>query len=194
MSITASNLPCSLHGVLISDSRNDMRVTYKMTIDSSYCRTIVERYYRQRPFLLRLEVQFALMLIPIGCWWLYARVSAVPEFNTKAVGTWLVVWVFVAIAGVLITKWVILRRMKKKMEYGTEVTMILSGDGIEATGQHVSSKWSWAAYPRAVRFPDGILLQRDGVIRWLPDSAIQEGTAEQVSELVAAKTDFRRVA
>jgi hypothetical protein len=170
-----------------------MRITYKLDFDSAYCRSIVRHYYRQRPYFFRLEIQFALTLIPLACWWLYEGVSGAPDVNANVIATSLVAWLAIAVAGILVTKWGILQRVKGKVEFGSEVTMILSDAGVEAIGQHVSGKWSWAAYPRAARFSDGILLQRAGAMRWLPDSAIQDGSPELASELVASKTDFRRV-
>jgi hypothetical protein len=164
-----------------------------MAFDSAYCRAIVQHYYKQRPFLLRLEVQFAFTLIPLACWWFDEWKSGAQALTAESIVNWLLIWFIAAAGGLLVTRWSINRRLKGKIDFGTEVTMTLSETGIEAIGQNVSGKWSWAAYPRSVRFPDGILLERAGVIRWLPDSAIQFGTPEQASQLVASKTDLRRL-
>lgn len=111
----------------------------------------------------------------------------------------LVVTTFVAAVLVMfglvaLTKWSILRRYKGRADFGGEATITLSEDGIVGIGRYVEGKWQWGAYPRAVRFSDGILLLRTGVVRWLPDAAIQVGTVEDVTKLVGTKSALRIIA
>jgi hypothetical protein len=40
-----------------------MDVTYNFRVDATYYRTLIERYYRQRPLLYHLPVQFGLVAL-----------------------------------------------------------------------------------------------------------------------------------
>ncbi|HSY08891.1 MAG TPA: hypothetical protein VK820_10210 [Steroidobacteraceae bacterium] len=40
-----------------------MEVTYQIIINESYYRTLIDRYYRQRPFIFRLPVQFGTLAL-----------------------------------------------------------------------------------------------------------------------------------
>ena len=165
-----------------------MSITYRPTIDSAYYRTLIDRYYRQRPFLLRLPVQFGLLLIA-----LLGFVVWNPESDPAWKGTLIVlalVWPVVTFLGVSTTKWAILRRLCGKPDFGKNVEMRVSDDGISAGNHH----WGWSAYPRSARFPDGILLMRNGAIRWLPDSVILAGSADEATRLVDSRTALRRIA
>lgn len=168
-----------------------MIITYELLLDGSYYRTVVERYYKQRPWLLKLPVIFSLSWIPFIVLWAYC-------YGTNAqwmkLSPWDILYCFiVSVIGIVVLKWMIARRFKKRADYNTEVKISMSDDGISAGGLHVKGEWDWAAYPRAVRFPDGILLLRKGVIRWLPDSAIQKGTPEDATALVQSKAELRHI-
>ena len=107
----------------------------------------------------------------------------------------LVVFALVAcVGGAAITKWAVLRRLRARADYGSEFEVTLAAGGITAKGAHVSGKWEWPAYPEAVRFADGLLLQRPGVIRWLPDSGLIQGSPSEVTALVACMSTVRHVA
>jgi hypothetical protein len=121
-------------------------VQYKYVFDSAYCKTVISRFYRQRPFYLRLHFQLPALL-----------------------------------------------KLRKSREFGKEVTIALSEAGLEASGSNGHSVVKWNAYPRSVRYSDGILLARGGSIRWLPDSALEEGSIEEAIALVRAKTSFRSI-
>ncbi|MEO7149565.1 MAG: hypothetical protein ABIY40_06495 [Rhodanobacteraceae bacterium] len=165
-----------------------MSITYKLIIDSNYFRTVIARYHRQRPFVLWLPVQFEILAAPFaGALFWGTRGSWKENVSMLALAA------AGGIAGVFITKWAILKRMMGNARAGEVVTVIMSQDRISATGEHVRGEWDWAAYPRAVRFRDGILLLRRGVIRWLPDSTIQNGTPDEATDLVAGKTTLRRI-
>ena len=178
--------------VRIQSKLGHMDITYRMVVDPAYCHAIIARYYRQRHFLLWLPVQFALPLVPLVGVWIYGQ--QINASWSTTVGMLLLVWPVVAIACVYVIKWGILQRLRSKDDFGNEVTMVVSEDGISAHGQHVQGKWAWAAYPRSVRFPDGILLLRRGAIRWLPDSAIQTGDAKEATNLVGSNTVLRHIA
>ena len=164
----------------------DMKVSYNFSADAAYYKSVLDRYYRQRPFLFRLPVQFGILALLIaGCLLLMANsITLIP----------LLIGAAVLVTGVLVTKAGILLRLRSKAEFGEDVSVVISDDGVEANGRHTKGTWQWAAYPRSVRFPDGILLIRAGTIRWLPDSAINGGTADEATTLVASKTVLRRIA
>jgi hypothetical protein len=94
---------------------------------------------------------------------------------------------------VALTKISILYRFKRRADFGAEVIVTVAKDAITSSGRHAQGKWGWQAYPRSVRYPDGILLMRRGVIRWLPDAALQEGTPTDATALVQSKTVMKEV-
>ena len=167
-----------------------MEVTYRHRADAAFYWTLINRYYRQRPFALCLPVQFGIIGLAVA-----AYMSATAPDRT--VGTLVIslgVGALIFLGGIHLTKLSILYRFKRRADFGSEATVILSDSGIASHGEHVEGKWNWAAYPQAVRFPDGILLLRRGVIRWLPDADIQQGDANSATALVAKKTSMRKVA
>ncbi len=168
-----------------------MTITYKLLLDKRFYRVAVNRYYKQRSMLRKLPLQFLFVLILSFGVWAYAWK---PHAEWLKIAGWgflyiAVLWVF----WFFFTKWSILNRFKRRADFNTETTVSLSDDGISVGGRHAKSESEWTAYPRAVRFSDGILLVRKGVIRWLPDSAIQEGTAQDATALVESKTELRRI-
>lgn len=167
---------------------NDIALTYKFHMDAAYYRTVIDRYYRQRPVLLQLPVQFGFLAAVVICIYLWNAASL-----RAAGGVALLIGVLILIGGVQLTKLGILRRFKKHADFGSEATVILSGDGVAASGPNGQRKWAWSAYPRSVRYTDGILLLRAGVIRWLPDLAMKQGTPDEAIALVASKTSLRRI-
>jgi hypothetical protein len=164
-----------------------MEIVYKFRADAAYYKTIVDRYYGQRPFLLRLPVQygiFALLLIGLFLW----RANSVSAALAAIAVIAAVLMVLVMVA---LTKLAILYRFRRRADFGAEATVIISEAGIASSGRHMEGKWGWPAYPRSVRYPDGILLLRAGVIRWLPDAAIQNSTPEAATALVRAHSALR---
>ena len=167
-----------------------MQVTYKFSVDAAYYRTLIERYYRQRPLLLHLRVQFGLLALIITAAFVLGLDSP-PEakwFIGLAAGA------LTFFGGVTATKWGIFQRFRYRGDFGTEVTITMSGDGLIASGHHVQGKWAWAAYPRAVRYSDGIMLLRAGVIRWLPDSAVTLGRPDDATALARSNSALRVLA
>jgi hypothetical protein len=162
-----------------------MEVTYKFSVDEAYYRTIIARYYQQRPFLFHLEVQFGLLALLI--WGVFGLVLGSPF-------TGLAFAVLTFFGGVAVTKWGIFQRFRYRGDFGTQATITMSPDGLVASGHHVQSKSAWAAYPRAVRYSDGILLLRAGVIRWLPDSALTLGSPDDATTLVQSNSALRKLA
>jgi hypothetical protein len=165
------------------------RLVYKFHADTAYYRTIIDRYYRQRAFPLRLWVQYGILSLAI----VGAFLGFKGSFTRTAVGVGLLVVILSTAVMAALTKIAVLYRFKGRADFGTETTVTLSREAITSSGRHAEGKWGWQAYPRSVRYPDGILLLRRGVIRWLPDSALQEGTSTDATALVKSKTIMKQV-
>jgi hypothetical protein len=159
-------------------------LVYKFRTDAVYYRTIIDRYYGQRPFLFRLPVQYGVVSLAIVGFSLWMKGS----YSRTAIGVAVIVAVVLTAGMVALTKIGVLYRFKRRADFGAEAVVTVSEDGIASSGRHSQGSWGWQAYPRSVRYPDGILLLRRGVIRWLPDAALQNGTAEDATALVKSKT------
>src|SRR5271156_2175459 len=160
------------------------RLVYKYRADAAYYRTVIERYYGQRSFLLRLPMQYGILSLAIvGAFLGFTGLS-----TRTAVGIGTLVVIVSTASLIALTKISILWRFKRRPDFGAEATVTVSKEAIVSSGRHAEGKWGWQAYPRSVRYPDGILLMRRGVIRWLPDSALQRGTAADATALVKSKT------
>jgi hypothetical protein len=167
-----------------------VNVNYKINVDDAYFRSVINRYYRQRPFLLRLTSQFSILGACLVVPWVYALVTSADWKHGAIVG--IPINILVAVGAHYLTKVLILDKLRWS-GHSTEGTVVLSEEGVTVLGQHGQSIQYWTTYSRAVRFSDGILLLRRGVIRWLPDSAIERGTGEEAAELVASKMAIRRL-
>jgi hypothetical protein len=165
------------------------RLVYKYRADAAYYRTVIERYYGQRTFLFRLPMQYGIVSLAI----VGAFLGFKSLWTRTAVGIGILVVVVLMAALVALTKTSILRRFKRRADFGAETTVKVSKEAIVSSGRHAEGEWGWQAYPRSVRYPDGILLMRRGVIRWLPDSALQEGTMEEATALVKSKTVMKEI-
>jgi hypothetical protein len=167
-----------------------MQITYRFRYDAEYIKTVVDRQYLQGSILLRLPVQFGTLGVLCAGAVVWSLRPSVGNGVALFAGTVLVAMV----VGVLGTKLGLLLRFKGRPDFGSEVTVALSEEGVLARARNSEAKLTWATYPRSVRFRDGILLQKPGAIRWLPDSAIESGTADEATTLVGSKTVLRRVA
>jgi hypothetical protein len=166
-----------------------MDVSYKFRADSVYYRTLIDRYYQQRPILLRPIVQFGVIAAVFAGGFVWAVVA--PLGNK--IGGGVIIGALIFFGGVLLTKWGVYLRMRRRSDFGTEVTVMISEAGIIGRGAQAEGKWSWAAYPSAVRYRDGVMLLRRGVIRWLPDSAIVVGTPSDATALARSKSALREL-
>ncbi len=166
-----------------------MDVTYKIHINADYYRTLINRYYEQRPLVFRLPVQFGFLAL-VAASIFVAVMNAALEIKVAIA---LIFAALIFFGGVAVTKWGIYKRFRYRADFGTDATVTMSEMGLVADGQHVQGKWDWAAYPSAVRYPDGIMLLRRGVIRWLPDSAIVVGKPEDATALARSKSAIREL-
>jgi hypothetical protein len=162
-----------------------MTLHYKYLFDSAYCKVVIARFYGQRPLLLRLPVQFAIPVIMVM--WIWSSWQKVDASWPNVIGL-IAAGVAVIAAGVFLVKIGVLRRLRRISEFGLEVTITLSAQGLTASSSNGGREYAWSTYPRSVRYADGILLMRGGAIRWLPDASLQEGSAEQATDLIRGKT------
>ncbi|HEY3849474.1 MAG TPA: hypothetical protein VGL87_00780 [Steroidobacteraceae bacterium] len=167
-----------------------MNIVYKFSVDAAYYRTLIDRYYQQRSFPFRLTTQFGLLALIFGGTFL--SVVGAP-FRFK-VGIALATAALVFFGGVALTKWGVYRRLRRRADFGTEVTVTMSAAGLVGSGAQAEGTWNWAAYPRAVRYSDGIMLLRRGVTRWLPDSALVVGTPADATALARSKSALHELA
>lgn len=166
---------------------SELVLVYKFRADAAYYRTIIDRYYGQRPFLLRLPVQCGFVSLAVVGFFLWMKGS----YSRTAVGVAVIAVVLLMAGMAALRKIGILYRFKRRADFGAEALVTVSQDGIASSGHHAQGRWGWQAYPRSVRFPDGILLLRRGVIRWLPDAALQDGTPAEATALVRSKTAMK---
>src|ERR1700693_5336555 len=120
-----------------------MEVTYKININESYYRTLMDRYYRQRPFVLRLPVQFG--FVALGGATAFGFFIIAP-LGSRVVGA-LVFAASIFFGGVAVTEWGIYQRFRYRAEFGATASVTMSEAGLCASGPHVQGKWDWTAYP-----------------------------------------------
>lgn len=159
-------------------------LVYKIRTDAAYYRTIIARYYGRRPFLVRFPLQYAIASLAAAGYLIWKMGS----LTQAAVGVAVIVGLLLAAAMVWLTKLGTFYRFKRRADFGAEAVLTVSENGITSSGHHANGRWAWQAYPRSVRYPDGILLMRRGVIRWLPDAALRDGTPSDATALVKSKT------
>jgi hypothetical protein len=150
----------------------------------------MDRYYRQRPWLLRLWVQFALFwLLSIGI------STALGGGSDKRSMIW---WALGGVVGVpllvSITKQGVMLKYRLRSSFGSEASYSMTEAGVTIHGASLNGSYPWSVYSRAVRFPDGILILRAGIMRWLPDESLSEGTATAATALVESHLPTRRFA
>ena len=169
----------------------NVALRYQYLFDAAYCKTVIARFYRQRPFYLRLHYQFAAIALLIVLAWFSTQASPAHASRTTFIA--LCVTGALILGFIFLVRFAIMLKLRKSREFGKQVTVTLSDEGLDASGSNGRSAIKWSAYPRAVRYTDGILLARGGAIRWLPDSALQEGTAQEATALIRAKTNLRSI-
>jgi hypothetical protein len=147
--------------------------------------TAFARYRKQRLDRLRnILIALAVVAVLVLAWCgrsVSARWTSIPESA-------LVGGVVAGVAVYVLARILTPIRIKRSPGYGATVTVILDDDGFHAEAPNEQARLAWAAFTRVARFPDGILLLRGRVIRWLPDSALQNATPGEALALVRSKT------
>lgn len=165
------------------------QVRYHWLYDADYYATVMERYYTQAPRLRRPSTQYALLWLAavVFCALVY-RISPEKLVIGALVGGAVGIPVLTAI-----TRLGIKVRYKVRPSFGTEADLFLSTAGVTISQKSLNGTYPWTTYARAVRYGDGIMLLKNGAIRWLPDSALVSGTIEDAMRLVSAHLTVRNV-
>jgi hypothetical protein len=168
-----------------------MTYTYGLVLDKPYFRTMIARYYQQRPLLLRPAWQFALAGAV-----LIVALPFVP-FEGDRVGFFLgmaFLYGLFAVAGLAVIRVFVFQKFKYTSYFGKDSSCALRDEGLRVSGPSREHLTEWSNFRSAVRYPDGIMLLRRGVIWWLPDAALQGASPEDVSRFLGTKTAVRNVA
>jgi hypothetical protein len=123
-------------------------VEYRWQYDADYYRSVIERYYRQLPFILHLPTQFTIVwLLGVGVAWV-----SIQDSPFQFAG-WALLGGAIGIpAGTLLTKKAILYKYRLRPSFGSEARYWISATGITLHQQSLQGSYPWSAYSRAVRF------------------------------------------
>ena len=164
-----------------------MTIGYRWRYDATYYKTVIDRYYRQLPFVLHLPTQFTLLwLLMVGVGWGVTDM-ALTEFLLWA----LLIGAIAIPTLVFLTKRAILLKYRVRPSFDSEACYTLADSGGTIQQHSSETRFPWSTYVRAVRFPDGILLLRKGAIRWLPDRSLETGSSDEAMALVRSKLPLR---
>ena len=167
-----------------------MTIDYNWRYDARYYAAVVDRYYRQLPFVLHLPSQFTLL-------WLLGVLlfSWVTGESIKEFAGWALLIGAVAIPSLVVLTKLGIRlkyRLRARSGFGTETSYSMAETGVTITGTGQGT-FAWSVYSRAIRFSDGLLLMRKGAVRWLPDTALESGSVVEATSLVSSRLPMRLI-
>jgi len=165
-------------------------IDYRWRYDAGYYAAVVDRYYRQLPFVLHLPSQFTLL-------WLLGVLlfSWVTGESIKEFAGWALLIGAVAIPLLVVRTKLGIRlkyRLRARSGFGTETSYSMAETGVTITGTGQGT-FAWSVYSRAIRFSDGLLLMRKGAVRWLPDTALESGSVVEATSLVSSRLPMRLI-
>ena len=67
-------------------------------------------------------------------------------------------------------------------------------DGVSTASQHSNANFQWAAFTRAVAYPEGLVDMREVAGVWLPDQSLIEGTPQGARDMASKKVSEYSVA
>ena len=168
-----------------------MNIIYSYKVDEAYCRTFYTRKIGRRLWFYRPSIQVPLLLvIGVGGWFLLSDLD--DPFIRTAFLALLALAFFSSILAPKLLQRAMFRQLRKGPEFGSEVTVEVSEQGLKSSGPLSQGSIDWKAFTGAVRHPDGIMLSRSGAVLWLPDAALQGSTTDDVISLFDAKIDLQR--
>lgn len=164
-------------------------INYRWRYDTRYYRAVIDRYDRQRPWVLHLSVQFAVL------WLLLLGISAAVNrgINIRTMIWWVLGGCVGIPLAISITKHGIMRKYRLRKSFGSEACYSMTQEGVAIHEASLNGSYPWSVYSRAIRFPDGLMLLRSGGIRWLPDESLSDGTASAATALVESHLPMRRL-
>ncbi|HEX5323710.1 MAG TPA: hypothetical protein VFW40_07985 [Capsulimonadaceae bacterium] len=155
--------------------------------DEQYYTTVIDRYYRQVSFPLRLGAQAAIV------WIIGSTFALVSNSDLATRFAWLVTAAVFGLAFPYLVKRGILMKYRSRRTFGAETTFQMTDREVLIAGPG-AGRFPWTVYARAVAFSDGVMLIRKGGVRWLPHAALQEGTLEEVLAVVRSHLPTRVLA
>jgi len=168
-----------------------MKYTYRLTLDEPYFRTLIARYYQQRPLLLRPPVQFVVAGLV-----LFVGLELGPFRFSSLEGSiaMLVLYVLAAAFGLYVIRVNVYQKFRYSSYFGKDSVSTILEDGLETSGWRDGKFTEWTMFKTAVRYSDGIMLIRKGVIWWLPNAGLQDATPSDVVRFLSSKLSIRNVA
>lgn len=166
-----------------------MEIKYRYLCDTAYFKVVIDRQYQQGPWFLRLPVQFGLIGLGAAIYFFTLWGMSDPKTVLLIVAS----CSLLTTSGVWATKFCLMMKFRNRPGFGTEALTLLNEVGVGSGNAEHHTIVAWSAYPRSVRFPDGVLLKRPGAIRWLPDSAITFGRVTDAVALVTSRTSLRSI-
>jgi len=152
---------------------------------------MIERYYQQRPLFLRPIGQFLVLgaALVLVLWF-----ASGDEDRMSFI--FLMTALYAAFAGLalLAIPRLVFQRFRYSSYFGESVAHTLGDDALHVLRQKGGHSTSWTKFRSAVQFPDGMLLLRQGFLCWLPNTARQTGTADDVAGFLSTKMLVRSIA
>src|SRR5260221_10181031 len=168
--------------------------TYRVSFDTPYVNTVITRYYQQRPLLLRPKGQAIALAAAFLLLGLYASLIADSADSARVAAATVLFGAALATFVPLLTRKGLLLRFKMNRSFGKDFVMRVSDRGIEIESEAWRKSTEWATYEKAVRYDDGLMLLRRGVINWLPDFGLIGAAPIDVLGLVSTKVRTRSIA
>lgn len=165
-----------------------MSVTYRFPTTASFYREAFRRYGQQVPHRRRNRWISVLGLAFITAVWFYAVSSAAPWRGLPEFA--LIVSITTALVSTVVAPILFVVRVRKLPGINSEITTVLDEVGLSAVGPHEEVKLAWSGVTRAARLPDGMIIARGRVFRWLPDSALVDATPAEATDFVRSRCDL----
>ena len=145
-----------------------MPIEYRYVGDADYINATCRRQYAQAPLVLRLPIQFGILGILGGIFWIW-KVKAV--LLNKVVDA-LLIASLTTMVGVRGTKAGLLARFKRRADFGSEVKVVLSDDGLLVTRRQSQTNFPGTHIPDQLVSTTGSCFRETRRNRWLPDSGL----------------------
>jgi len=163
-----------------------LSIEYRYVVDESYLRESLRRSRTKLPWLIRpsVVVPATIAAFSVACFLLLQAgltLLIVPVVIAAACG------IVGSLAAPAVLRRAVLKLAKKGLDFGREVTTILSEEGLESTAPLSQGTTKWAAVEGAIRHADGIVLKIGPMRMWLPDSALRGSTSQDATSFVLSK-------
>jgi hypothetical protein len=99
-----------------------------------------------------------------------------------------------AACGLAIIRAMVYQKFRYAAYFGQDSITTLTDEGVRVSVLSRENLTAWPKYKSAVRYADGIMLLRNGVIWWLPDLSLATGAPQDVVLFVGKRMLVRSVA